>query len=115
MVERDGLTREFPRMTTKEWRDHRTQEDSTCCHRHRCQSDPGIGDRVRPTNLDMIPQEESIPACVFRVVRELSKQPRIGIGAELGTVECVLHDLRMLKVFISRCFVRVSLLELYFG
>src|ERR1035437_1989084 len=102
MIERDCFTREFPRMTTIERRDHRSQEDSTSYHRQRCQPDPRIGDRVRPTNLDMTPQEKSIPACLFRSVRELSKQPRTGIGAELGRVECVLHEPRILKVFNLR-------------
>jgi|SRR5271155_3016604 hypothetical protein len=100
MIERDGLTREFPRMASIQRCDNWAYEDSTRRHRDRCKRDPGIGDRVRPTNLDMIPQEKSIPSCVFRFVRELSEQPRVRKGAELGSVECELHE-PLMNVLIS--------------
>src|SRR3984957_4297757 len=94
MIERYGLSREFPGMTPIQRSNDRAQEYSTCRHRHRCQRDPGIGDCVGPTNLDMVPQEKAIPTRVFRFVRELSKQTGGGIGAQLGNVECVLHHPR---------------------
>src|ERR1700735_1203565 len=101
MIERDCFTREFPRMTPIEWCDDWADENSTRRHCDRCERDPRIGDRVRPTNLDMIPQEESIPSRVFRFVRELSKQPRVGKGAELRCIKCKLHE-PLMKVLISR-------------
>src|SRR5580704_15642916 len=101
MIERDGLARELPWMTPIERRDDRAQEDSTRCHCHRCQRDSWIGDRVRPTNLDMVPHEKAIPARVLCFVGELSKQPGVGIGAELGNVERVLHHPRILKLLKS--------------
>src|SRR5580658_7299060 len=102
MIERDGFTRDFPWMTSIKWRNDWANEDSTRRHRHRCQSDPGIGDRVRPTNLDMIPQEKSIPSRVLRFVRELCKQPRVCKGTKLGSVECVFHESRIVNVLICR-------------
>src|SRR5271156_2323686 len=102
MIERHGFTREFPWMTSIKWRDDWAYENSTRRHRDRGECDPGIGDRVRPTNLDMIPQEKSIPSRVFRFVRELCKQPRVRKGTELGTVECVLHESRIVNGLVSR-------------
>src|ERR1700683_797640 len=102
MIERYRFTRDFPWMTSIKWRDDWAYENSARRHRDRCERDPGIGARVRPTNLDMIPQEKSIPSCVFRFVRELSQQPRVRKGTELGSVECVLHESRIVNVLVSR-------------
>src|ERR1700704_5553185 len=98
MIEGDGLAREFPWMTAEDWRDDRTEENSPGRGRHRGESDPRIGDRIGPSDLDMIPEKKRVPATVFRFVREFGEQARVGVGAELGSVECVFHVARIQKV-----------------
>src|ERR1700737_3393630 len=98
MVEGDSLAREFPWMTTKDRRNDRPEQDSLGRGRHRGQRDPRIGDRVGPSNLDVIPKEKRVPSGVLGFVRELGEQSRVGVGAELGSVEYVFHVARIQRV-----------------
>src|SRR5579862_5192833 len=91
MVERDGFARELPRVAPKERRDQRSEQDSPGRNRHRGQRDPRIGDRVRPIDLDMIPNKKRVPSGVFSVARKLGEQLWLRVRTKLWSIECVSH------------------------
>ena len=74
--------------------DHWPKAHFFCRLGYRGEPDPRIRDlRDRGLVLEVIPQEDSIPACLFGRDGNLDNRPWVGEGAEGRKVESVFHQL----------------------
>ena len=72
-------------------RDARAEHDPGRAQRARGEGDPRIRGRHTPREREVVPDEEAVPARRLGLGRELGDELRIGVGANVGAEEAVLH------------------------
>ena len=78
-VERHGLARELMRPPARQRRDHRPEHQALGGHRHRGQCDPRISDPLdRRAMLEVVPDEEAVPAARLGPRGQLGHHARLG-------------------------------------
>src|SRR5690606_16724202 len=101
VIQRDRFLRDFPRTTARERRDQGAEPQSICGTGHGGQRDPWVDDRVfgrQVDGLEMIPEEEAVPAGRVGFPRELHELMDIAESAEVRCVQCVFHEPSCIRI-----------------
>src|SRR5690349_4114066 len=91
MIESHGLARNLPRTPPRQRRDHGAELNLLRRKGDCGQCDCWVADRILPSNLDMIPNEEAVPSCVLGVACELRHRSRVRIWSKVGQINCKAH------------------------
>ena len=76
-------------------RDARPEHDPGRAQRAGREGDPRIRGRHAPREGEVVPDEEAVPARGLCVCRELGDEPRVGVRADVGAEEPVLHGYKL--------------------